>query len=74
MIGQSVDSTIRAALESHLCALVLCSTGPVSDIAALPRGYRRASGSFIADGFVEGDTVCVRGFGGERHAVAAAVA
>lgn len=58
----SIDAAIRAALETHLCALTLATTGPRTDIAATHSGYRRDAGSFLDDSFQVGDTVQPVGF------------
>ncbi len=57
-----IEADIRAALETHLLALVLATTGTRDDIAAAADGYERAGGSFLADGFAVGDTVAAAGF------------
>jgi hypothetical protein len=69
----SIDASIRAALETHLCALTLATTGPRADIAATHSGYSRASGSFLDDGFQVGDTVQPQGFAANTAALVLAV-
>lgn len=56
------DASLRAALESHLVALRLADAGTRSDVSAEATGYRRADGSFVADGFFAGDTILAAGF------------
>lgn len=71
-----IEADIRAALETHLLALVLATTGARGDIAATAQGYERAVGSFLADGFAVGDTVLANGFAEEAnngHAIVTAV-
>lgn len=58
----TTDASIRAALETHLCALSLATTGSRTDIAATSTGYQRSAGSFLADGFQIGDTIQPTGF------------
>lgn len=69
----NIDASIRAALETHLCALRLADTGPRTDIAATATGYQRAAGSFLDDGFQVGDTVQPSGFADTAAAIVIAL-
>ncbi|GEM_PF-3454509 len=69
----TTDASIRAALETHLCALGIVTTGACSDIAATATGYQRASGSFLNDGFLVGDTIQPAGFAASQAAIILAV-
>lgn len=70
----SIDASIRAALETYLCALSLAATGPRTDIAATVTGFQRTEGSFLDDGFQVGDTVQPGGFADTRPGIVLAVA
>lgn len=69
----NIDASIRAALETHLCALSLATTGPSSDVSATATGYQRAAGSFLDDGFLVGDTLQPAGFADNRMGAVLAV-
>ena len=69
----SIDASIRAALETHLCALSVATTGLRTDITATSTGYHRSVGAFVDDGFMVGDTVQPNGFSDPRLAIILAV-
>lgn len=69
----TTDASIRAALETHLCALGIATTGPRTDIAATATGYRRSAGSFLDDGFRVSDTIQPAGFAETQAAIVLAV-
>lgn len=72
-MSATIEAAIRAALETHLCATVVATTGTRSDIAATASGYVRQTGSFVADGFQVGDTISPEGFVDARPARVLAV-
>ncbi len=72
-MSASIEAAIRAALETHLCATVVATTGARTDIAASVSGYVRQTGSFLADDFRVGDTVRPTGFADPRPAIVLAV-
>ncbi|HEY0835022.1 MAG TPA: phage tail terminator-like protein [Azospirillum sp.] len=57
----SLSEDIRGAARAALTALVRATTGPLTTLSVTAAGYRRAAGSFLADGFVPGDEVRVSG-------------
>lgn len=58
----TVHAELRSAWRSRLLTLSLVATGALTNVSAGGTALTRASGSWIADGFTEGDEVMVAGF------------
>lgn len=60
---ETVHLDVRAAWRQRLLTLLLATSGAISDVSVAGSAYTRASGSWITDGFAQGDEIMASGFG-----------
>lgn len=64
---ESARSDIRSALRQRALSVVKATTGTLTNVSVSGSTYTRAAGSFITDGFGQGDEVYAAGFAASNN-------